>query len=133
MCIGEDVPDELKAQERGQWQWRLGCMGRPLAGAALEESAEELKGIANFEGAASACLLTTAVVASCMTSSWRSRMCMNWKRHVSEAAFAQLMPIVDISTLIVTKYCCRAADAKLQLHNKCKPCIAVICYPTACL
>ena len=56
------MPDDLKAQERGQWQWRLGCMGRPLAGAALEESAEELKGIANFEGAASACLLTTAVV-----------------------------------------------------------------------
>ena len=48
---GEDVPEELKAQERGQWQWRLSCMGRPLPGTALEDSAEELKGIANFEGA----------------------------------------------------------------------------------
>lgn len=47
---GEDVPEDLKAQEKGQWQWRLGCMGRPLAGPALEDSAEELKGTANFEG-----------------------------------------------------------------------------------
>ena len=50
MCAGEEVPEEVKAQERAQWQWRLGCLGRPLPGAALEDSADELKGIANYEG-----------------------------------------------------------------------------------
>ena len=40
----------MKNQERGQWQWRLSCMGQPLPGAALEDSAEDLKGIANYEG-----------------------------------------------------------------------------------
>ena len=47
---GEDVSEELKGQEKAQWQWRVGCMGRPLPGAALEDSADELKGIANYEG-----------------------------------------------------------------------------------
>ncbi|KAA6424621.1 MAG: radial spoke head 1 protein [Trebouxia sp. A1-2] len=47
---GEEVAEEVKAEERAQWQWRLGCMGRPLPGAALEDSADDLKGIANYEG-----------------------------------------------------------------------------------
>ncbi|DBB03876.1 TPA: hypothetical protein ACH3X1_012963 [Trebouxia sp. C0004] len=47
---GEELAEEVKAQERAQWQWRLGCMGRPLPGAALEDSADDLKGIANYEG-----------------------------------------------------------------------------------
>ena len=47
---GEELAEEVKAEERGQWQWRLGCMGRPLPGAALEDSADDLKGIANYEG-----------------------------------------------------------------------------------
>jgi len=53
---GEEVAEEVKAQERAQWQWRLGCMGRPLPGAALEDSADDLKGIANYEGLCS-CIL----------------------------------------------------------------------------
>ncbi|KAL3154440.1 hypothetical protein ABBQ32_013910 [Trebouxia sp. C0010 RCD-2024] len=47
---GEDLSEEVKAQDRAQWQWRMGCMGRPLPGASLEDSADELKGIANYEG-----------------------------------------------------------------------------------
>ena len=47
---GEELAEEVKAEERGQWQWRLGCMGRLLPGAALEDSADEFKGIANYEG-----------------------------------------------------------------------------------
>lgn len=44
------MSEELRAQDRAQWQWRVGCMGRPLPGAALDDCADELKGIANYEG-----------------------------------------------------------------------------------
>ena len=50
MNAGEEISQEVKAEEQMQWQWRLGCMGRPLPGAALEDSADDLKGIANYEG-----------------------------------------------------------------------------------
>ena len=56
---GEELSEEVKAQERAQWQWRLGCMGRPLPGATLEDSAEDLKGIASYEGR---CLVSSLLI-----------------------------------------------------------------------
>ena len=57
MSAGEEISQEIKAEEQMQWQWRLGCMGRPLPGAALEDSADDLKGIANYEGTQSSSFL----------------------------------------------------------------------------
>ena len=62
---GEDLSEELKAQDSAQWQWRVGCLGRPMPGASLEDSADELKGIANYEGIET-CSISFAASITCV-------------------------------------------------------------------
>ena len=49
-CTGEELTPELLKEQAAQWMWRLRCTGLMLALPSLDEAAEDLKGLASYEG-----------------------------------------------------------------------------------
>ena len=47
---GEELTPELLKQQAAQWVWRLRCIGLMLALPSLDEAAEDLKGLASYDG-----------------------------------------------------------------------------------
>ena len=49
-CTGEELTPELLKEQAAQWVWRLRCTGLMLGLPSLDEAAEDLKGIASYDG-----------------------------------------------------------------------------------
>ena len=49
-CTGEELTPELLKEQAAQWVWRLRCTGLMLALPSLDEAAEDLKGLASYDG-----------------------------------------------------------------------------------